>query len=181
MNINIPKILQQGEGLSVEFKRAKNKLPESLFETVCAFLNRNGGVILLGISDNGTVEGVDIDAAEQMKKDIANLCNNPQKLFPAFLLDIQEVKYKGKMLLHIFVPISSQVHRCNGKVFDRNADGDFELRADEQIKQCYTRKNNAYSENVIYPYLYESDFVADLVQRVRKVIKINFPDHAWNE
>jgi ATP-dependent DNA helicase RecG len=37
---------------------------------------------------------------------------------------MQEIKYKGKMLLHIFVPVSSQVHRCNGKVFDRNADSD---------------------------------------------------------
>jgi len=155
MNLNISNILQKGEGISVEFKKAKNKLPENLFETLCAFLNRNGGNVLLGILDDGTVEGVNSDVAEQMKKDIANLCNNPQKLFPTFLLDIEIIEY-------------------DGKVYDRNADGDFELRTDEQIKQCYIRKSNAYSENTIYPYLYESDFVHGLVQRVRKVIKINY-------
>jgi len=52
MYINIPDILKKGEGISVEFKRAKNKLPENLFDTVCAFLNRNGGTVLLGVLDN---------------------------------------------------------------------------------------------------------------------------------
>jgi len=51
MNINIKQILQQGEGISVEFKKSAQKLPESLFETICAFLNRNCGVILLGVEE----------------------------------------------------------------------------------------------------------------------------------
>jgi ATP-dependent DNA helicase RecG len=181
MNINILRILQQGEGISVEFKKAKNKLPESLFETICAFLNRNGGVVLLGVLDDGTVEGIELSATQQMLKDIANLCNNPQKLFPSFLLDASLVEYEGKTLIHIFVPISSQVHRCNGKVFDRNTDGDFELKTDDQIKNCYIRKNSAYSENTIYPFLYESDFVSGVVERVRRMIRNNRPDHPWNE
>ena len=70
---NIQKILSQGEGLTVEFKRAKGQLPSSLFETVCAFLNRNGGTILLGVGDDGSIEGVDPDKAETLCKNIANL------------------------------------------------------------------------------------------------------------
>jgi ATP-dependent DNA helicase RecG len=180
MNINISDILQRGEGITVEFKKAKNKVPESLFDSVCAFLNRNGGTVLLGVQDDGTVEGIESDAVQQMKKDIVNMCNNPQKLMPTFLLEVKAVEYQGKNLLQIFVPVSSQVHRCNGLVYDRNADGDFVLRTDEQIKQCYIRKNSAYSENIVYPYLYESDFVPGLVQRTRQIIQINFPDHPWN-
>ena len=45
----ILKIIDQGEGITVEFKSATKGLPENLFETVCAFLNRNGGTVLLGI------------------------------------------------------------------------------------------------------------------------------------
>ncbi|MDR1592751.1 MAG: putative DNA binding domain-containing protein [Prevotellaceae bacterium] len=73
MNINIPNILKPGEGVSVEFKRAKNKPPESLFETLCAFLNRNGGNVLLGVLDNGSVEGFEYYAIkgglETIKRD----------------------------------------------------------------------------------------------------------------
>ena len=181
MYINIPDILKKGEGISVEFKRAKNKLPENLFDTVCAFLNRNGGTILLGVADNGTIVGVDSDAVQQMKKDIANLSNNPQKLFPAFLFDVQDVEFEGKCLIHFFVPASSQVHTCNGKVYDRSVDGDFILKTGEQIKSLYVRKSNLYSENTIYPFLYETDFVPGIVEKVRKKIKINRPDHPWND
>ena len=35
-------IISQGEGLKVEFKNANNKLPNNLFESVCAFLNKSG-------------------------------------------------------------------------------------------------------------------------------------------
>ena len=181
MNINITKLLQQGEGLTVEFKRAKDKLPETLFDTICAFLNRNGGTVLLGVLDNGIINGVDPANAERMLKEIITTSNDPHKLFPSFLLDAKIVEYEHKTLIHIFVPMSSQVHRCKSKVFDRGADGDFELKTDAQIRACYTRKNNEYSENTIYLYLYESDFADGVVERVRRIIRINRPDHPWNE
>jgi len=181
MNANIQQLIQQGESISVEFKKARNYLPETLFETICAFLNRSGGAILLGVNDDKTVEGVAPSSVEAFCKNIANLSNNPQKLFPSFLLETSIIKYEGKMLIHIFVPISSQVHRCNGKVYDRSADGDFELTTDEQIKNLYTRKNSLYSENTIYPFLSETDFADGIVDRARKLIKINRPDHPWND
>ncbi len=50
----IHRILEKGEGITVEFKRAGSSLPKSLFETVSAFLNRNGGTILLGPRGEGS-------------------------------------------------------------------------------------------------------------------------------
>ena len=41
--------LTQKERRTIEFKEARQDLPRNLFETVCAFLNRDGGVILLGV------------------------------------------------------------------------------------------------------------------------------------
>lgn len=49
---NLLKITKCGESISVEFKTAKNKLPNTLFETICAMLNRIGGHIFLGVEDN---------------------------------------------------------------------------------------------------------------------------------
>lgn len=78
MNVNIIKnLLSQGEGLNIEFKKAVNKLPENLFETVCAFLNTDGGYILLGVDDSGRVLGVNPDSLQQMKTNLANVSNNP--------------------------------------------------------------------------------------------------------
>ncbi len=181
MNANILQLLKQGEGISVEFKKATNQLPDNFFETVCAFLNRDGGTILLGINDDKTIGGVNPNLVEKLCKNIANLSNNPQKLFPSFLIEPEFFEYEGKMLVHVFIPISSQVHRCNGKVFDRSVDGDFELKTDAQIKNLYTRKNLLYTENTVYPFLSESDFVPGIVERVRKIIKINRANHPWND
>jgi len=119
---NLQKLIAGGEGLTVEFKKASDELPKSLFETICAFLNRQGGTVLLGVADDKTVLGVDPDKAEGLCKDISNLSNNDQKLSPSFLLNASVITYKGKKLLHVYVPESSQVHRCCGKVYDRRAE-----------------------------------------------------------
>ena len=63
------KIIEKGEGITIEFKEAKRKLPSSLFETICSMLNRNGGHIFLGIQDDGTEVGVYRDYIKEMKKD----------------------------------------------------------------------------------------------------------------
>lgn len=34
-------IIKNKESITVEFKKAKDSLPSNLFESVCAFLNRN--------------------------------------------------------------------------------------------------------------------------------------------
>jgi ATP-dependent DNA helicase RecG len=37
------KLIEQQEGIHLEFKKAENSLPANLFETICAMLNREGG------------------------------------------------------------------------------------------------------------------------------------------
>jgi hypothetical protein len=80
------------EGIGLEFKRATDTLPANFFDTVCAFLNMDGGQIILGVEDDGTVSGVDAGAVERIKTDIANLSNNPQKIDPPHLLFPHEEK-----------------------------------------------------------------------------------------
>ena len=48
-------LLRSGEGQQVEFKR---KSTAGVSQTACAFANTGGGVILVGISDDGRVVGV---------------------------------------------------------------------------------------------------------------------------
>ncbi len=183
MRVNGKKIeylLNQGEGNSIEYKKVKNELPKTLFESISAFLNREGGELLLGVSDTKKVLGVNQDRIEELCKQISNLSNNPQKLFPTFLIEPKIVEYENKKLIYIFIPASSQVHKCNQKIFDRCTDGDFELKSDEQIKQLYNRKSTLYSENKIYPFLDESDFVPGVVELTRRIIRVNRPNHPWN-
>ena len=84
----ISKLLSESEGLTVEYKECTHVLSKSVWETVCAFSNRYGGYLILGVSDNGIPIGVDRNAAGQIKKDFANTLNNPQKIAPSLFFGI---------------------------------------------------------------------------------------------
>ncbi|MDD4191358.1 MAG: ATP-binding protein [Mangrovibacterium sp.] len=62
-------LLNQGEGLHIEFKKAQDGVPVSVYDTVVSFLNREGGVILLGVSDDGDILGL----ADEIGSGIRNM------------------------------------------------------------------------------------------------------------
>jgi ATP-dependent DNA helicase RecG len=183
MNANERQLLEmirQGEGISVEFKTCRNQLSRDVYETVCAFLNRYGGTILLGVADSGAIQGIDQDAVAQMKKDFVAAVNNPQKISPPAYLSVDEVTVNGNPVLRVYVPESSQVHRCNGRIFDRNEDGDLDITDHTlQVAALYQRKQSIYSENKIYPYAGLDELELDLLGKCRKIAVLRREDHPW--
>lgn len=176
---DIERLIQQGEGLDIEFKKAKHDLPSDLFETICAFLNRTGGHLLLGVKDNGTIIGVDPEHADRLKREFTSLSNNTTKLNPPFLLELTDVIVDEKIILHTYVPESSQAHRCSGVVYDRGHEGDFKVLDDASIRQIYTRKSGYYSESRIYPHLAITDFKPGIIDRIRQLIRNRSSNHLW--
>jgi hypothetical protein len=51
------KLVSLGEGLTLEFKR-KASFPEKIVREMIAFANTKGGVLLVGINDDGTIPGL---------------------------------------------------------------------------------------------------------------------------
>lgn len=140
------RLFGDSEGLDLEFKRATNRLPSSFFETVCAFLNLDGGLIVLGVEDDGRVSCVDPDTIERIKTDIANLSNNPQKLSRPYLLFPHEEEIDGKWVIKVQVPASSQVHEVDGAAFLRSEDGDFRIKGMNRLAGLMNRKLSFYTE-----------------------------------
>ena len=178
---NLLNIIKNGECSTVEFKTAKKKLPENLFETVCSMLNRNGGHIFLGVKDDGTISsGIYKDYAKDMKKNFVNLCNNSEKISPTVHLEIKEYLYEEKEILYIYVYESSDVHKTINKIFDRNEDGDFEITGNTSlISQLYIRKSSTYIENKIYPYATIKDLRKDLIDKARNMAVNRVANHPW--
>lgn len=173
-------LIAQGESLTLEFKTCAKRLNRDVYETVCAFLNRHGGTLLLGVTDSGDLTGVDPDCVAQIKKDFITAINNPQKLSPPSYLSMEDIALNGKTVLRIYVPESSQVHRCNGRIYDRNEDGDLDITDHTRsVAELYHRKQANYSENKIYPYATSSDLREDLIAWARKVAGIQRKNHPW--
>lgn len=176
----IREILNSGEGISVEFKESKRALTKDVFETICAFLNRNGGEILLGVNDKKEIIGIEKDSIESIKKDLVSTLNNSSKISPTVYLSIEEFEIDDKKILYIFVPASSQVHKCSGKIFDRNEDGDFNISDNHNlVTKLYMNKQTFYTETKIYPYCTLDDLRIDLIEKARKMAVIQRENHPW--
>jgi len=175
----VERLLNQPENIRLEFKEAKAALPGNLFETICAMLNREGGDILLGVNNNGLITGIDPERVNGLKTDLVNLSNNPQKLDPPFILFPIIYKISGRYLMHIQVPVSSQVHKSGNHVYDRSNDGDFRINQPNRIAELYNRKKTYYTEGTIYPFLGFDDLDTSLFQKVRTLIRNNNPNHPW--
>ena len=178
----IQTLTAQGEGVSLEFKTCRDQLNRDVYETVCAFLNRHGGTLLLGVNDAGKITGIVPEALDQIRKDFVTAVNNPQKLSPPTYLSIDAVTVDGKSLLVVYVPESSQVHRCNGRIYDRNEDGDFDITdSTSQVAHLYLRKQTSFSENRVYPWVQPGDLREDLIERCRRYVRINRKNHPWTD
>lgn len=178
---NILALISQGESITVEFKESKSKLNKDVFESVCAFLNRHGGHLFLGVRDNGEIVGVDEDKIEGIKKDFLTAINNPQKLNPPVYLSADIIEIEDKKIISVFIPESSSVHSVNGRIYDRNGDGDFDITGrTDQVAQLYLRKQNNYTENKIFPFATMEDLKPDLLKKVRQMASNQREDvHPW--
>jgi ATP-dependent DNA helicase RecG len=176
----VKQLIKHGEGLTVEFKKCSKTLNRDVYETVCAFMNRHGGTLLLGVKDSGEVTGVDKDAVNQIRKDFVTSINNSQKMNPPTYLSVDEIEISRKIILKIYVPESSQVHRCNGRIYDRNEDGDLDITDNTQlVANLYLRKQTSYSENMVFPYARIEDLRSDIIEKCRKLSRLRQSDHPW--
>lgn len=174
-------LLRHGEGISVEFKRCGGLPGHDTFETICSFSNRQGGDILLGVLDDGTVVGVDEDKALDIQRNIINRVNDPQAFNVPPLLEIEEIRYQGLLVIRLWVPLDAVVHTYKGVVYDRVVDSDVKAVTDAQLAAMYIRKHDYYSERKVYPYLVKDDLRLDLLQRVREMAVARRANHPWGE
>lgn len=78
------RLLREGESAKVEFVSSPDN-QEPIAQGVCALLNTKGGVVLVGVDDDGTPNGsADESAADQLREFLHD-CITPQVLFTVSL------------------------------------------------------------------------------------------------
>ena len=171
---------QKGEGTQIEYKTCTEQVSESLYETVCSFLNHSGGQILVGVKDDGEIIGVNPDKAEKLKANIITSIKNKDLFMPCpyFTPEIMEVNNKTVLLLDI--PCGQYVYRYNDRFWDRNGDADIDVTDHpELLLSLFERKN---------PHLFEERIVKDLTmdnldhetfQFCRNILAVIKPGHPW--
>ena len=175
----IRRITANSEGTEIEYKKSQTGLARSVYESICAFLNRRGGHVVLGADDDGTIIGIPPDKVQEQLDTLAKDLNNPQVINPTFYLNLEPLQVDGKWIIYFYVPESSQAHTYKGLYYDRNQDGDFALRNSQQVADLILRKQTGCTENRVLPYLTMDDLEVDLFDDVRKRVKLNKTTHLW--
>lgn len=77
MNIKqLKSLIAKGESETLEFKTSTAQL-KSVCETLCGYLNANGGTVLIGVRNNGEIIGQDVTDSTQ--QEIANELRKSKK------------------------------------------------------------------------------------------------------
>lgn len=172
-------LIQRGEGTRIEFKEAQNGVPATLYDTVSSFLNKEGGIILLGVTDDGDVLGLKEVNLMQLKQNIVTALNNPDILNPPYALPVRDAVYEDANILYIRVPVSSLVHKHAEIIYDRENDSDIRITEDRQISDIYFRKRQNFSETQIFPALQMKDLNQEVFDKVKRLISAINTTHPW--
>lgn len=176
---NLMDLILGGENICVEFKKSATEVTKDVYETVCAFSNRDGGHIFLGVKDNGEILGIREDLVDKVKKDFVTAINNESKMFPPLYLTPVEYESEGKHILYIRVPVSQEVCRCNGRIYDRNHEADIDItHHSNEVFRLYARKQGSFFVNRVTGFGIDA-LRHDLMERAREMTRVRNQEHPW--
>lgn len=139
---------------TLEVKAAKEGAPKSLLETISAFANRKGGVILLGVDERASFKPLKINVKQVLSK-VQNMCAND--FTPPVRPDIDVVPFEGAQIVVIQVPefglsekpcyITAR-GRYNG-AYIRTGEGDHKLSEYEVNRLVENREQPRWDADIV--------------------------------
>ena len=192
---DIKVLLEVGERISFECKKAENNIPKSVWETYSSFANTIGGIIVLGITENVKFVG------EANHFEITGI-TNPQKLRKEFFdtlnsnkvnrniltdSDVEIIDYEGVPLMCITVPQADYMQRpiyINGNMmngaFKRNYEGDYHC-TEEDVKAMIRDANDSGNDGILIEHYNIDDIDSATLNAYRNRFRTANPDHIWND
>lgn len=173
-------IIEQGEGLNIEFKSCTNKIGSSVYDTVCSFLNHTGGHIFIGVDDNGDILGVDDKSVDGMIRNFINIISSPDLFFPKAFIIPEVLTIDDKKIIYLYVEEGAVVYRYKKFFFDRIGDADIDISQQSGLlSNLFARKCTSYTENKIIPYLTLENLDNETFDLCRKIVTLKNPTHSW--
>jgi len=161
----IHNLITSGEGMNLDFKYCISD-PRKIARSLSAFSNSEGGKLLIGVRDNGSIAGINSDEEYYMIDSAARLYCNPEVRVKTKLHTIN-----GKNILEVDVPKSDfrpvKAKDDDGKWKAYFRQDDQNILADRVILQVWRRAPNSRGilirfeekENLLLNYLRENDII----------------------
>ena len=130
------------EGVQWEFKE-NEPAPSKIRETICAMLNAEGGYIVIGVTDNLAIRGVENAQVDRWLLLVDGFFHKQQILhedntsLPLTCIRSEAVTLEGKLLVRITIsPEAGKKYKTNkGEMFCRLAASNLRIRADRTYSE----------------------------------------------
>lgn len=160
------------ENLYLDRKRAKVSL-QDLANEVASFANANGGVIAVGITDDGIIEGFNLYGTKKLNdcQKIVSSYLNPSPVYECELVNIKNQKDEDDniLLFHIEPAMNYIVRNNKDEVYCRQGDSSIKLTSDQIRSLEYDRKERDFEAEVLLDSSID-DIDLDMVELYKKKI-----------
>lgn len=175
---SVKQIIDGGASPFVEFSNCTTEIMDSVYQTICSFLNKEGGTLIIGVQDFGKVIGVAGQHLDGMMNKISQTLEHD--FVPAVHLQPEAVAIDGKQVICLSVPQSAHVQRYRGKIFDRFGHEVSDISYNYNlVENIYLRKKKESSENIVCPFLRMHDLDDRVFRTMRKYLALANPTHPW--
>lgn len=150
--INLNYLKNEKENLYFDRKRARISL-QDLANEIASFANSNGGIIVVGITDDEKIEGFNIygkDKLNECQKVVTNYLKNT----PTYRMELLDIENeKGEMdnllLFHIEPELNYIIRNNKDEVFCRQGDSSIKLNAGQIRSLEYDRKERDFEAEIL--------------------------------
>jgi predicted HTH transcriptional regulator len=125
----ILEIIKNGEDSYHEFKKEISSFDSILCEIV-AFANTKGGVLLVGVGDDGKIIGV--DGIEKIEQSLSNM--TADKIEPSLNITLQNITIEDKVIIYIEIPFDDKPYLIDGICWIRQGSRKQKASRDELVR-----------------------------------------------
>jgi predicted HTH transcriptional regulator len=95
-------LISKGEGLKLDFKQVIQN-PRKIAKSMVSFANSEGGILLIGVRDNGSIAGVKSEDEIHMLELASQFHCKPEITY-----QVEEIVIEGKLILKVTIPKGKQ-------------------------------------------------------------------------
>lgn len=150
--MTIDYLTTMSENLYFDRKRAKISY-QDLANEIASFANANGGVIVVGITDDGLIEGFNLYGIQKLNE-FQKVATNYLKPSPMYEYEIIEVEnYKKEkdviLLFHIESTMVGVIRNNKDEVYCRQGDSSIKLTSDQVKRLEYDKKERDFEMEIL--------------------------------
>ena len=140
VNLNdIQRLIEAGESDTCEWKKSTGQRAPA-GKTLCAFLNGNGGVVLIGVRPTGEIDGQEV--SDSTRRDLSAVLAQIQPVAPVAVEEIEVSKGKFVIALSANPDPNQRPYLFDGRAYQRTGSSTSPMLIDTLYRQARDRPEN---------------------------------------